>query len=111
MTGTISVSVQLLESSQPVVYDNVVNTYTKGPFYCIYTADEVTYKHPLCTIWRVKEGYGYHGRPSQTELVAEVNNGLGPGDCKRIVADIARAAGVSTEKLLRGEVENEDSMA
>jgi energy-coupling factor transporter ATP-binding protein EcfA2 len=44
-------------------YENVVNTYTKGPLYVVYTADEISYKHPIDTIWRIVEGYGYHGRP------------------------------------------------
>ena len=58
----ITVKVQLLESSQPIVYENVINTYTKGDLYVVYTADELSYKHPLCTIWRIVEGYGFHGR-------------------------------------------------
>ena len=58
----ISVSVQLKESSQPLIYHAVMNTYQKGSFYCIYTVDELSYKHPIDTIWRIKEDYGYHGR-------------------------------------------------
>jgi hypothetical protein len=30
----IKVEVQLRETSQPVVYDNAINTYQKGSFFC-----------------------------------------------------------------------------
>ena len=56
------VTVQLKESSQPVVYENVLNTYQKGSLFVIYTTNEKSYKHPIDTIWRVVEEYGYHGR-------------------------------------------------
>lgn len=59
---TIIVKVQLKESSQPIVYENVLNTYQKGDLYVVYTADELSYKHPIDTIWRIVEGYGFHGR-------------------------------------------------
>jgi len=59
---TITVSVQLCESSQPLVYPKVLNTYQKGDMFVIYTVDEKSYKHPMSTIWRVVEEYGYHGR-------------------------------------------------
>ena len=59
---TITVSVQLKESSQPIVYKGVLNTYQKGDIFVIYTEDEKSYKHPMATIWRIVEEYGYHGR-------------------------------------------------
>jgi len=59
---SITVSVQLRESSQPIVYENVLNSYQKGDLFVIYTDDEKSYKHPMDTIWRVVEEYGYHGR-------------------------------------------------
>ena len=58
----IAVSVQLKESSQPILYESVLNTYQKGDLFVIYTKDEKSYKHPISTIWRVVENYGYHGR-------------------------------------------------
>jgi len=61
----IRVSVQLTETSQPIVYENVINTYTKGYLYCIYVEGEDVFRHPLIgpsAIWRVKEEYGFHGR-------------------------------------------------
>ena len=61
----ITVKVQLRESSQPIVYERVLNTYQKGDLFVVYTADEKSYKHPLSTIWRVVEEYGYHGKEPQ----------------------------------------------
>jgi len=58
----ITVKVQLNQTSQPIIHDNVVNTYQKGAFYCVYTQDEVVFKYPICSIWRVVEKYGFHGR-------------------------------------------------
>jgi len=61
-TETLTVFVQLRETSQPVIYQNVENTYQKGDMFVIYTSDDKSYKHPMSTIWRVVEEYGYHGR-------------------------------------------------
>lgn len=58
----IEVSVHLKDQSQPLVYTDVKNTYEKGSFYCAYCKGEKVYKHPIADIWRVKEGYGAHGR-------------------------------------------------
>jgi hypothetical protein len=58
----ITVVVHLKDQSQPLVYAQVENTYEKGSFFCVYTSDEMVYKHPIADIWRIKEGYGYHGR-------------------------------------------------
>ena len=58
---TIRVDVHLRESSQPLIYTDVLNTYQKGDMFVIYTANEKSFKHPMSTIWRVIEDYGYHG--------------------------------------------------
>ena len=50
------VQIELRESSQPVIYEDVKNIYTKGPLLCIYSGVTV-YKHPLDTVWRVTESY------------------------------------------------------
>ena len=42
------------------LYDNVENTYTKGPMYCVmFTIEEerVTHKYPLVSLFRVTEDY------------------------------------------------------
>jgi hypothetical protein len=58
----IKVTMQLKETSQNIDHENVVNTYTKGPLYCVYIEGETVYKYPIESIWRIKEEYGYHGR-------------------------------------------------
>ena len=45
------------ETSQPVVHDDVDNTYTKGPFFCVAGQGKVC-KYPVGNIWRVREDYG-----------------------------------------------------
>jgi len=55
----MDVTVQLKETSQPVVSFRAANTYTKGPLYCIQIGEKV-YKYPLVDIWRVVEDYGEH---------------------------------------------------
>lgn len=52
----MKVRIDLIETSQCLVMD-AVNTYTKGPFYCVYNDSKVT-KFPLANIWRVVEDYG-----------------------------------------------------
>ena len=58
----LTVAVHLKEQSQPLVYENVINAYEKGSFFCVYVEGEKVYKHPIADIWRVKEDYGTHGR-------------------------------------------------
>lgn len=61
MSGSkIKVKIWYDETSQPVAYENVLNTYTKGPLYCLYLDDETVTKVPLNKIWRVVEDYGTH---------------------------------------------------
>lgn len=50
------IEVHLLETSQPVIHENVVNAYTKGPLYCVYV-DGAVFKYPVDHIWRVRETY------------------------------------------------------
>jgi hypothetical protein len=51
----IVVCVQLIETSQKIEH-LAENTYTKGPFYCVY-AEGMVHKYPLRNIWRVTEEY------------------------------------------------------
>ena len=43
--------------SEPVVCENVFNTYEKGSFYCVMMDPDgnLTYKFPIVDIWRVTE--------------------------------------------------------
>jgi len=55
------VEVWLDETSEPVVYQEVINTYTKGKLYCVYCTDGNVYKYPIEHMFRTVEGYGTHG--------------------------------------------------
>jgi hypothetical protein len=43
--------------SQPVVYGNVKNAYTKDSLYCLYLDEGKVHKFPLCNIFRIEEDY------------------------------------------------------
>lgn len=53
----MTVRIDLKETSQALIFENVINTYTKGPLYCIYSGGLVT-KIPIENIWRIVENYG-----------------------------------------------------
>lgn len=61
------VEVYMLETHEPIVHENVKNTYTKGPLYCIQCAavvvgePELVYKYPIVNMFRTVETYGTHG--------------------------------------------------
>jgi hypothetical protein len=52
----VKIKVELKETSQALVHESVVNTYTKGDLYCVYDGSQV-YKYPLRNIWRITEDY------------------------------------------------------
>ena len=56
--GGISVRVEvwLCETSQPIVFDDAINAYTKGDMYCICSGETVT-KFPVMHLFRVVESY------------------------------------------------------
>lgn len=54
------VKLHLEDQSEPVLHEDVVNTYEKGSFFCIYQKNEKVYKYPIVHIWRVTEAYGEH---------------------------------------------------
>jgi len=57
----MKIEVQRNESSLPLVYESVINAYTKGNMYCVLflnsSGERVTHKFPLCSIFRVIEDY------------------------------------------------------
>lgn len=65
----IQVKISLTETSQ-VVEHEAKNTYTKGPFFCVYAVDGTVFKYPVANIWRVAEQYGDSGRPTTKEIAA-----------------------------------------
>ena len=56
----MGIEIQLLQSSEPIVYDIAINTYTKGPMFCVLFMlgeKRKIHKYPLCSIFRVIEDY------------------------------------------------------
>jgi hypothetical protein len=56
----MKIEVQLQQSSFPIVYENVLNAYTKGPLYCVLFEKDgkrQTHKFPVANIFRVVEDY------------------------------------------------------
>lgn len=54
------VEIQRNETSQPIVYDTVLNAYTKGPMYCVMfmkDGERVIHKYLLCSLFRAIEEY------------------------------------------------------
>lgn len=49
------------ETSQALLYEDAVNTYTKGGVYCVEfyndDGDRTVHKYPLCTLFRIEESY------------------------------------------------------
>jgi len=54
----MKVTIRLQELSDPMVFDDVCNAYTKGPMYCL-RLQNATLKFPLCTIFTVREEEAY----------------------------------------------------
>lgn len=56
----MKIEIQRAESSYPILYETVINAYTKGPMYCVLfekDGQRITHKYPLCTLFRVIEDY------------------------------------------------------
>lgn len=55
------IEVQRENSSEAIVYEQVINAYVKGPFYCILftnsQGNRVTHKFPWMQLFRVIEDY------------------------------------------------------
>jgi hypothetical protein len=55
------IEIQRNESSQPLIYKDVINAYTKGLMYCVLfvnsSGERVTHKFPMCSLFRVIEDY------------------------------------------------------
>jgi len=54
------VKISLKETSQPLHFDDVKNTYQKGSLFCIYRENEKVTKYPIAIIWSIEEDYGEH---------------------------------------------------
>jgi hypothetical protein len=67
------VEVWLMETSEPIPHEAIV-TYTKGPLFCVYEADEKVTKYPIDHIFRVVEGYGTHGDTNFSDAGKDVRS-------------------------------------
>lgn len=53
-----TVTVWTMDGSDPIVHEDVTNTYIKGFFFCIYQRSKHrTLKYPERNIWRVEHSY------------------------------------------------------
>lgn len=54
----MKVQVELLATSQPMIFENAKNTYTKDGLFCVYMEEiNKVYKFPLSNIFRIVEDY------------------------------------------------------
>lgn len=54
----MKVQIYLKETSQRIEFENVTNTYTKGPLFCVYLKNEnKVYKYPIDNIFNITESY------------------------------------------------------
>lgn len=56
----MKIEIQLERSSFPLVYENVLNAYTKGDLYCVLFEKDgkrASHKFPIANIFRVVEDY------------------------------------------------------
>lgn len=57
----MTIEIQRNESSEPIIYNDVINAYTKGNLYCVLFVNSqgkrVTHKYPLCSLFRIIEDY------------------------------------------------------
>lgn len=61
----MKIEIQRNETSLPIVYENVINAYTKGSMYCVLFelgSERIVHKYPLCSIFRIIENYPESGR-------------------------------------------------
>ena len=56
----MKIEIQRNETSFPIIYEDVLNAYTKGNVYCVLFEKDgarKTHKYPLCSLFRVVEDY------------------------------------------------------
>lgn len=52
------IKIWLFATSQPLVFHDVANTYTKDGLYCIKLGRTVV-KFPLCNVFKIEEPYDF----------------------------------------------------
>ena len=53
----MKVKIRLVETSQPLEFDDVKTTYTKGLLYCVLMNDNIVKKYPIDHIFDIEETY------------------------------------------------------
>jgi len=53
----MKVEVHLLSQSKSIVYEKVINAYTKDGMYCVYKENKLVDKYPMVNIFRIIETY------------------------------------------------------
>jgi hypothetical protein len=56
----MKVKIRLKTTSQPILHENIKNTYQKGSFFCLYDENEKVTKYPIKNIFDIEEDYGEH---------------------------------------------------
>jgi len=54
----MTVFIRLQQASNPLVFNNISNAYTKGGLYCLRLEDGSTLKLPLISIFSIREEEG-----------------------------------------------------
>lgn len=52
----MKILIELMETAQPIEVE-AVNSYTKGPLFCVYLTDGRVMKFPVAHLFRVTETY------------------------------------------------------
>ncbi len=60
----MKVTLRLHEASEPMVFENIKNCYTKGKLFCMRLADGDTLKFPLVSIFSIREHGAYTSQKS-----------------------------------------------
>ena len=55
----MKVTLRLHQASEPMVFENIKNCYTKGGLFCMRLAGGDTLKFPLMGVFSIKEHGGY----------------------------------------------------
>lgn len=55
----MKITIRLQQLSDPMIFEDIYNAYTKGPLYCLRLKDNSTLKFPLVSIFSIKEETKY----------------------------------------------------
>jgi hypothetical protein len=96
----MKLKIDLKESSTPLEFTNVKNSYTKGPLFCIYSDNTVT-KIPIQNIWRIVEDYV----SANTDEVTDKPSKKGDWDWTEVTDKPRKPAGQPSAEFFRDKRE------